>query len=212
MIEQLRGLYAITDAELLAEHQLLTGVEQAILGGARVIQYRDKSADSAKRLRQASELLQLCQQHSVPLIINDDVALAAAVGADGVHLGKDDAELDKARAQLPTKALIGVSCYNDPQLAQQAAAAGADYIAFGAFFPSTTKPEAVRAEASLLQEAKQHLKIPLVAIGGITAENGTALVDAGADMLAVITGIFGQTNIQQSAAAYARLFNQKKRR
>jgi len=206
---QLRGLYAITDGELLTDEQLIEAVEQAILGGARIIQYRDKSDDQAKRLSQASALLQLCRKHQVLLIINDDVALAAEIGANGVHLGKDDTALAQARARLPMSAIIGVSCYNDRRLAEQACAAGADYIAFGAFFPSSTKPKAVRAEPSLLQHAKQKLNIPVVAIGGITPDNGGALVDAGANMLAVVAGVFGQEDIRAAAQRYAALFERK---
>lgn len=202
----LSGLYAITDSSLSHDNKLIPAVSEAIAGGARVIQYRDKSNDQARRLDEAKQLLQLCRQHYITLIINDDVALAAAIGADGVHLGRDDDNIDAARQQLPA-GIIGVSCYNDWQRAQAATQAGADYIAFGAFYPSTTKPDAPQAEPGLLRRVKQELNIAVVAIGGITAENGAPLIAAGADMLAVVQGVFGQPDIRQAAKQYAQLFN-----
>lgn len=205
---KLSGLYAITDAKLLNEVQFQNAVEQAILGGARIIQYRDKSGDLVKRHQQTTELRQLCHQHGALLIINDDVCLAAEIGADGVHLGRDDSNIKAARQQLGQSSIIGVSCYNDRHLAQSAATAGADYIAFGAFFSSTTKPLATKAEPILLQEAKQTLNIPVVAIGGITPNNGAALIKAGANMLAVVAGVFGQTDIRHAAQQYTQLFDE----
>jgi thiamine-phosphate pyrophosphorylase len=206
---ELHGLYAIT-LQLESTDELLQQVEQAILGGARIIQYRNKSADEDLRHTQASDLLTLCQNHHVPLIINDDVMLARAVGADGVHLGGDDMHPPQARKILGKQALIGVSCYNHLARAIQAETEGADYIAFGSFFASQTKPKAVRAELSLLTQAKQQLSIPIVAIGGITAENGARLIQAGVDMLAVIQGVFGQPEIQVAAHEYAALFEKHK--
>ena len=201
-----RGLYAITDTALLADSVLVERVGQAIRGGATVIQYRDKQLPDESRRHQADALAALCSSHGVPLIINDDVALAAAVGAAGVHLGENDADLQAARRQLGTDAIIGVSCYNRLELALQAAASGADYVAFGRFFPSSTKPGAVQALPALLTEARQVLDIPVVAIGGITPENGRALVSAGAGLLAVIHGIFGQQDIEAAARRYSALF------
>ncbi len=203
---RLSGLYAITDSRLSNNDKLIHAVSEAINGGARIIQYRDKSNDQARRLHEARQLLQLCREHDAILIINDDVALAAEIGADGVHLGRDDGDIESARRQLP-KGIIGLSCYNDWQRARAATQAGADYIAFGAFFPSTTKPDAAQAEPSLLKRVKQELNIAVVAIGGITAENGTPLIEAGADMLAVVQGVFGQADIRQAAKQYADLFN-----
>ena len=200
----LSGLYVITDASLSGE-QLINGVEQAIRGGAQVVQYRDKSQNPQQRHREAQDLLCLCHKHSIPLIINDDIELAAKIGADGVHLGKDDGDIEQARQRLEN-AIIGVSCYNDWQQASMATTAGADYIAFGAFFPSSTKPDAVAAPLELLTRAKQEINIPVIAIGGITPENGTPLIDAGADMLAVVSGIFGETNIRAASQRYADLF------
>ncbi len=203
---QLIGLYAITDSQLLPSNKLSQGVSAAIAGGARVIQYRDKSKDPARRRHEATQLLRLCRQHGVTFIINDDVTLAAEIGADGVHLGRNDGDIESTRRQLPD-GIIGVSCYNDWQRAQAAQDAGADYIAFGAFYPSTTKPDALAADKSLLTRARQELRIPVVAIGGITTDNGAPLIEAGTDMLAVVQGVFGQPDIRQAAQQYAQLFN-----
>ena len=204
-----RGLYAITDERLSAPGQLPVCVSAAIAGGARVIQYRNKQGKAQQRRQEAAALLQLCQQHHVPLIINDDVALAASVNADGVHLGKADASLAQARQQLGPQAIIGVSCYNSLQRAISAAQAGADYVAFGRFFSSHSKPDAQPAEAALLGQARRQLQLPIVAIGGITPENGQQLVAAGADLLAAIHGVFGQPNIEAAASAYAALFEDR---
>ena len=201
-----RGLYAITDAGLLPDERLTDAVAAAIRGGARLIQYRDKSHDSARRLAQATALNALCQDHDVPLIINDDVELAFAVGAAGVHLGQDDADIATARARLGPRALIGVSCYDRLDLALNAARAGADQVAFGAFFPSPTKPTEIRAPLDLLQQARAQLDLPIVAIGGITPDNAAVLLAAGADYLAVVSGVFAQPDIQIAARRYATLF------
>lgn len=201
-----RGLYAITDALLIPDDRLTIVVEQAILGGARMIQYRDKSHDTARRLAQATVLNELCQRHAVPLIINDDVALAAQIGAAGVHVGKDDPSFATARARLGGNAIIGVSCYDRLDLALEAARAGADYVAFGAFFPSPTKPTEIRASIALLRNARAALNLPIVAIGGITPDNAPLLLDAGADALAVVSGVFGQPDIQAAARRYTALF------
>ena len=201
-----RGLYAITDAGLLPDERLTDAVAAAIRGGARLIQYRDKSHDNARRLAQATALNALCQDHDVPLIINDDVELAFAVGAAGVHLGQDDADIATARARLGPRALIGVSCYDRLDLALNAARAGADQVAFGAFFPSPTKPTEIRAPLDLLQQARAQLDLPIVAIGGITPDNAAVLLAAGADYLAVVSGVFAQPDIQIAARRYATLF------
>ena len=200
------GLYVITDSDLIASGQLSSGVLAAISGGARIIQYRDKGHDADKRLREVRELGELCRTHGVPMIVNDDVELAAAAGAAGVHLGKDDVPVDAARGRLGKQALIGVSCYNRLDLALEAAAQGADYVAFGSFFPSPTKRDAVRADVELLRRARQSLSLPIVAIGGITPGNGGPLLVAGADCLAVISGVFGHADVKAAARAYAKLF------
>jgi thiamine-phosphate pyrophosphorylase len=205
----MKGLYAITDTTLAAASSLLHQAEQALLGGAAVIQYRDKNGDPAERRREAGELLSLCRNHGVPLLINDDVALAAEISADGVHLGQEDLDLATARKQLGPEAIIGISCYNRLALALQAQQDGADYVAFGRFFSSGTKPLAVQADIDLLQQARSRLHIPIVAIGGITPENGGPLIHAGADMLAVVHGIFGQPDIPSACAQFNRLFQPK---
>jgi len=201
----LRGLYAITDGA--GAPRLLAAVEAAIRGGAGLVQYREKSTDQGRRRAEAGALLALCRDHGVPLIINDDVELAASIGADGVHLGRDDGEVSAARVRLGPRAIIGVSCYDSLERAVHAAHSGADYVAFGSFFASASKPAAVRAPLSLLKDARAQLSIPLCAIGGITPQNGGDLVDAGADMLAVIQGLFGAADITAEARRYARLFD-----
>jgi thiamine-phosphate pyrophosphorylase len=205
-IKPLKGLYAITDSRLAVDEDVPRQVEQALAGGARLIQYRDKGEDRERRLQEARSLLQLCRAYSAPLIINDDLELAAAVGADGVHLGKDDPAIFLARERLGPEAVIGVSCYNDLGLALEAQAQGADYVAFGRFFSSNTKPLAVQADVQLLRRARPLLQIPIVAIGGITPENGGPLVAAGADMLAVIHGLFGQPDIRAACQRFITLF------
>lgn len=200
------GLYAITDAGFKGE-RLATQVERAIAGGARVIQYRDKGNNPDQRHREASEVLSICKSHGVPLLINDDVELANAIGADGVHIGREDATLENARAQLGNTAIVGVSCYNRLELALAAHRAGADYVAFGRFFSSESKPAAVQANLDLLLEARAKLDCPLVAIGGITEQNGRPLIEAGADMLAVIRGVFAAPDVTAAAHSISRLFS-----
>ncbi len=196
------GLYAITDGP---RADLLAAVAQALAGGVRLLQYRDKSADAERRHAEAAALLQLCRRHGVPLIINDDIALARAVGADGVHLGREDDDLASARAALGGHAIIGVSCYDSLQRAQAAARAGASYVAFGAFFPSPTKPLAPRAPLELLRQSAA-LGVPRVAIGGITPDNGASLVEAGADYLAVISAVFASADVRAAARRFADLY------
>jgi thiamine-phosphate pyrophosphorylase len=206
----INGLYAITP-DCADTADLLRRVRLALTGGARVLQYRNKSADAPLRLEQATALRRLTREFAVSFIVNDDAPLAAAVDADGVHLGAADGELHAARAllgRLGQHKIIGISCYNLVSLAREAADAGADYVAFGAFFPSTVKPDAAVAESALLKQARAELDIPLVAIGGITADNGAALVQAGADALAVISALFDATDITASAQEFSKLFTQ----
>ena len=204
--DRLRGLYVITDRALAGGRALPFLVEDALAGGARVVQYRDKTTDAARRHAEAAALAVLCRDAAALLIVNDDVELALAVHADGVHLGRDDAAIAAARARLGPDRVIGVSCYDRFELALAAQEAGADYVAFGSFHPSPTKPAAVRADLSLLARGRRELALPLVAIGGITPENGRALVVAGADMLAVINAVFGAADVRAAAAAFAPLF------
>jgi len=199
-----RGLYAITDGP---RPDLYSAVESALNGGAAILQYRDKSGESERRHAEAASLLAACRRFGVPLIVNDDVDLAAAIGADGVHLGEHDGDIDAARTRLGAAAIIGVSCYDSIDRARQLAAAGADYLAFGAFFPSPTKPLARRAGAGLLRDAKS-LGLPLVAIGGITPDNAQPLIEAGADFVAAISGVFAAADPFAAARRYANLFTQ----
>ncbi len=203
----LRGLYAITDEQLMTESEFLSKAEQALLGGAKIIQYRDKSTDTEKRLKQASTLKKLCEKLNALLIINDDIELANEVQAHGVHLGKDDVSINKARQLLTADTIIGVSCYNQLDLALEAEKAGADYVAFGAFFTSQTKPLAQTASLELLKAAKQQLHIPVCSIGGITVDNAKTLVEHGADMTAIITDLFSSKDIQTTASQISRLFS-----
>lgn len=206
---RLAGLYAITPADITDPARLADKVAAALRGGARLIQYRDKSTDHARRRATAERLLALTRAHGARLIINDDVALAAAVGADGVHLGRDDMSLAQARAALGPAAVIGVSCYDRFERAQQAAAQGADYVAFGRFFPSTTKPDAVPAAPALLRRARAELGLPVAAIGGINAENGADLIAAGADLLAVVEAVFGAADVEAAARGLSGLFSRR---
>jgi thiamine-phosphate pyrophosphorylase len=196
-----RGVYAITDGPRL---DLIAAVEAALAGGATIVQYRDKSSDHARRRAEAQAIKDACDRHGAPLIINDDVDLAAEIGA-GVHLGEDDGDFASARARLGPDAIIGVSCYDSLDRAHAAAEAGADYLAFGAFFASPTKPNARRATIELLRAAKS-LGPPIVAIGGITPDNASPLIDAGANFVAVISGIFAAADIEQATRRYATLF------
>lgn len=203
------GLYAITQTENKTCEQVVIEVAAAIKGGAAVIQYRDKNPIDASYL--AMELLTLCHSHHIPLIINDDIELAAKIGADGVHLGQNDGNINEARQRLGVGAIIGISCYNEVDLAVAAVNRGVNYVAFGRFFPSLSKPLARPAQINTLQIAKTVLKIPIVAIGGILPENGKPLLNAGANLLAVIGGVFDHADIENSARAYQALFltNQK---
>ncbi|AVY65779.1 thiamine phosphate synthase [Xanthomonas translucens] len=200
-----RGIYLITPDEADGE-RLLARVAPLLGHGPTWLQYRNKRADTAQRLAQATALQALCAQARVPLIVNDDVALAQAVGAAGVHLGEDDGDLAAARAALGADALIGASCYDDLTLARAAAAAGASYVAFGAFFATRSKLTTRRADPGLLRDAAA-LGLPRVAIGGVMPDNGHALVSAGADLLAVISGVFDADDSRAALAAYRACFD-----
>ena len=205
MSYSIRGLYLVTpdqdDTELLCAQ-----VQQAVQGGVSIVQYRHKTASEALRLEQASALLNICRQANVPLLINDHVALVVTLDADGVHIGQYDEAIAEARKLLSTGKIIGASCYNRFELAEQAQAAGADYIAFGACYPSLTKPDAPRATAALFTQAKQALTLPIVGIGGITLDNASPLIAAGADALAVITDIVQADDISARCRQYLPLF------
>ena len=198
------GLYAVTQTANKSGDTIINEVAAAIKGGAVIVQYRDKNPTDAPYL--ARELVKICHQHNVPLLINDDIELAVLVGADGVHLGREDGAVTQARKQLGSDAIIGVSCYDFVGLAVAAQAQGATYAAFGRFFPSSSKPLAAPAHIETLREARRVLTIPIVAIGGILPNNGAQLLAAGADLLAVIGGVF-EHQPEQSARAYQVLFN-----
>ena len=201
----LRGLYAITDSQLLAG-KMLAYVEAALDGGLTLLQYRDKSSDDARRLREAEALRDLCARYNTRLIINDDAELAARLGV-GVHLGQTDGPLTPARALLGSKAIIGSTCHSQIDLAEQAAKEGASYVAFGRFFNSSTKPGAPTATLDVLDQARSQLKLPICVIGGITLENAAPLVAHGADLLAVVHGLFGADSTRE-VTRRAKAFNQ----
>ncbi|ADR62129.1 thiamine phosphate synthase [Pseudomonas putida] len=201
---KLRGLYAITDSQLLAG-RFLSHVEAALEGGVCLLQYRDKSDDAARRLREAEGLMKLCERYGTQLLINDDAELAARLGV-GVHLGQTDGPLTPARALLGRQAIIGSTCHASLELATQAASEGASYVAFGRFFNSVTKPGAPAANVGLLEQARAQVKLPIAVIGGITLDNAAPLVAHGADLLAVIHGLFGADSAQE-VTRRARAFN-----
>lgn len=202
----LHGLYGITDVELLSGQSLIPSIEEALAGGLKIVQYRNKTQNYTRKLEQARKLKKSCQAYQALLIINDDVRLAREVNADGVHLGSDDASMEEARQVLGEQAIIGCSCYNQLDLALRAQDFGADYVAFGRFYASKTKPQAVQAAVDILQQAKNLLDIPVCAIGGITLDNAAPLIEQGADMIAVIHGLFGADDIHQRAGQFCRLF------
>lgn len=204
MREWPRGVYALT-FETDATALLLEKVEAALAGGVAAVQYRDKSGDVARRFEQASELAALCRAYRAAFIVNDDVRLADLCGADGVHLGREDGSIAKARVILGPEKIIGASCYQSLDLARAAVQDGADYVAFGAFFASPTKPDAVRARPELL-EAGCEVGKPVVAIGGISIINAAPLVAAGAHNLAVISSLFDAPDVKLAASELAALF------
>jgi len=201
----IHGLYAVTP-ETTDTPGLQRKVGDAIAGGARVVQYRNKTAGRSLRQEQAHALQTLCRANSVPLIVNDDIDLARDVSADGVHLGRDDLPVSAARALLGPDVLIGVSCYDNLRLAVDAERAGASYVAFGSFYPSVVRPGAVRAPIELLTRARGTLRLPIVAIGGITADNARQLIAAGADAVAVISALFESDDLRASAQTFGRVF------
>lgn len=217
MVKQrlLSGLYAITDNALISESNLLRACEQALAGGAKVLQYRSKTnsdqpAQFAKRRQTAVELRMLCHRYKALLIINDDLDLCQASDADGVHIGQRDVPISEARHRLGRDAIIGVSCHNNDQLVATAERYGADYVALGRFFDSKTKPDAVKAQVEDLVRIRQKTRLPIVAIGGVTADNGQLLIDAGADMLATIHYLFSSDEITARARILSSLFASKR--
>lgn len=205
MATKLRGLYAITPEAANGKH-LLANVEAALAGGCRVLQFRDKESTMAERVARARALRELTRRFGCALLINDDLALARLIDADGVHLGRDDGSLAAARAILGPAKILGTSCYADLTAAIDASAAGADYVAFGAVYPSPTKPLAPPVAVDLFFRAKTTLTAATCAIGGITLANAPPLIDAGTDLLAVISDLFSAPDIAARAAQYQRLF------
>ncbi|MCC1497864.1 thiamine phosphate synthase [Alcanivorax sp. 1008] len=203
---KIRGLYAITDPALIPPERLLVACQAALNGGVRLLQYRDKPATNAERRKRAISLRELCRDHDALLLINDDPQLAADIGASGVHIGQSDGAVQRARQLLGPDAIIGVTCHNDPDLAIAAARAGADYVAFGRFYPSHSKPGAPAANPAVLSTP---LPLPKVAIGGITPDNASALIAAGADAVAVIHSLFSAADIEGQARLFANLFSVK---
>jgi len=200
----IKGLYAVTP-DLADTGALISKVQAVLAAGARVLQYRNKQADNQLRREQAAALQGACRQWNALLIINDDVALARELDADGVHVGRDDSALAVARAQLGANKLIGVSCYDNLMRARTAASQGADYVAFGSFFASSVKPGAVRAPLSVLRDARS-LGVPVVAIGGITLDNAGELIAAGADAVAVISALFAVPDAAAATRSFCELF------
>ena len=207
MAGKLRGLYAITP-EFCDRDRLLASVEAALRGGCRFVQYRDKTSAAPERLARAHALRLLTLRYNARLLINDDMALTFLVKADGIHLGRNDGNLVAARAILGPDRLLGASCYGDFAIARKAAAAGADYVAFGAVFPSLTKPNAVSAAVDLFCRAKTTLTVASCAIGGVALDKAPSLIAAGADLLAVISDLFNAPDITARAAAYQHLFEE----
>lgn len=200
-----RGLYAIT-AEDTPSGALAQAVRGALGGGAVAVQYRRKATRPSIRSAEAAQLALICKAARACFIVNDEPELALESLADGVHLGRDDPDIATVRALLGPAAIIGCSCYDSLERAREAAAAGADYLAFGSCFPSRSKPAAIRAPLSLLGQARAELRLPIVAIGGIRSDNGARLLEAGADLLAVIDGVFGAPDPEAAARSFSRLF------
>ncbi|NWG88144.1 MAG: thiamine phosphate synthase [Hydrogenophilaceae bacterium] len=206
---RLKGLYAVTP-DWNDSKRLLASTEAILAGGCRIVQYRNKAASDCHRQEQAGALRALTRRYHALLIVNDFVDLALQIEADGVHLGGDDGDLAAARARLGAGKILGASCYDDLGLARRAQTAGADYVAFGSFFPSQVKPDARRASLDLLRAARAEIELPICAIGGITASNGRALVEAGADLLAVISALYEADDPKAAAEEFASLFGREK--
>jgi thiamine-phosphate pyrophosphorylase len=203
---KLRGLYAITDTQLIPRARFAATVEAAVRGGATMVQLREKETPRAEIVRLGRELLAVTRRYSALLIINDHPAVAQEIGADGVHVGREDPPVAEARALLGPQAIVGASCYGDVARAVEAETAGADYVAFGTPFPSPTKPKRTDISLGIFQEAKQQVHVPVFAIGGITLANAPQIIAAGADGIAVVSGVFAAPDVESAARALARLF------
>ena len=205
MAYSIYGLYAITP-DVADTDLLLAKVEAALRGGVNMLQYRNKTANHKLQTQQARAILPLCREYNVPIIINDSVKLCLTLDADGVHLGADDGNLAEVRVRLGSSKILGASCYNRFDLALQAQKAGASYVAFGACFSSSTKPNATKAGLDLFTRAKTELAVPCVAIGGITLENSAKVIESGADAIAVIGALFNAADIAKISQQFTQLF------
>jgi thiamine-phosphate pyrophosphorylase len=203
---KLHGLYAITDTQLIPRERFAATVEAAVRGGATMVQLREKETPRTEIVRLGKELLAVTRRYGALLIINDHPSVAQEIGADGVHVGREDPPVAEARALLGPQAIIGASCYGDVARAVEAEKAGADYVAFGTPFPSPTKPKRTDISLGIFQEAKQQVHVPVFAIGGITLGNVQQIIDAGADGIAVVSGVFAAPDVETAARALARLF------
>jgi len=210
MKKKLRGLYAITNGSFGEKKKWLSDIENAIKGGVKIIQYRSKTNDEEFEIRRAGLLKRLCEKHNCILIINDNAVLAKKINADGLHVGKNDISINKAKKILGENSIIGVSCYNDLGRARSAEKNNASYVAFGSFFQSMTKPDAVSADIKILKRAKSELGIPICAIGGINRENAKDVINAGVDMIALMSGIFLVSDINHEARHISSLFNKSR--
>jgi thiamine-phosphate pyrophosphorylase len=202
----IKGLYAITP-DMADLNTLVHKTQLAIEGGAFMVQYRSKKQDHAVKMQQCAAILRLCREYGVPCIVNDDVEMCRILEADGVHLGENDDNIAEVRRILGEDAIIGSSCYDQLDRAKQAQKEGATYVAFGAVFPTPTKPNAPRATLELLREAKREIHIPIVAIGGITVNNAHDVIEAGVDAIAVITSLFEAKTIKETAETFLKMFH-----
>lgn len=203
---KLRGLYVITDATLIPRDRFMTTVEAAVRGGATMVQLREKMASPEAIIRLGRELLTVTRRYGALLIVNDHPNVAREIGADGVHVGREDPPVAEARALLGPDAIIGASCYGDVARAVAAEQAGADYVAFGTPFPSPTKTKRTDTPLGIFREAKRQVQVPVFAIGGIAVGNAQQVIAAGADGIAVVSGVFGAADVEAAARALAQLF------
>jgi thiamine-phosphate pyrophosphorylase len=207
---KLRGLYAITDTKLIPRQRFVETVEAAVRGGATMVQLREKDTPRPELIRLGRELLAVTRRYGALLIINDHPSVAQEIGADGAHVGREDPPVAEARALLGPQAIIGASCYGDVGRAVAAEQDGADYVAFGTPFPSPTKTKRTDLSLEIFRQVKQHVKVPVFAIGGITIDNVQPVIDAGADGIAVVSGVFGAADVEAAARALAELFGEEK--
>lgn len=204
---KLRGLYVITDTHLIPRDRFVETVEAAVRGGATMVQLREKSTPQEEIVRLGRELLAVTRRYGALLIVNDHPTVAREIGADGVHVGREDPPVSEARAILGPHAIIGASCYGEVTRAVDAEHAGADYVAFGTPFPSPTKSKRTDLPLSIFQEVKHRVRVPVFAIGGITVDNVRLVIEAGADGIAVVSGVFGAPDVEAAARALAQLFS-----